>query len=120
MRTDDVFEELLGDDPEIAEIAAEVDPPSFLAANVYRLRNAQSRTQAELAAAVGISQPRIAEIERGDANPRLVTLGRLAYALRVSVADLLQVPPGHPARSLRRGTEESTASKQPERRRKAG
>ena len=75
--------------PELATIAVEVDPPHILALNVYRLRNARGMTQAELATALGVAQPRIAEIERGDANPRLVTLSKLAYALGVSLSELL-------------------------------
>jgi len=46
-------------------------------------------TQAQLAAAIGVSQPRIAEIEAGDANPRLLTLSRIAHALGITLSELL-------------------------------
>lgn len=75
--------------PTPPEIRAEVDPPNFLALNVINLRSARGLTQAELAAAIGVSQPRIAEIERGDSNPRLITLSRLALALGVALSELL-------------------------------
>ena len=46
---------------------------------------------------------RIAEVERGDSNPRLLTLSKLAHALGVTVSDLLvdnlHAPPGTDAPS---------------------
>jgi transcriptional regulator with XRE-family HTH domain len=89
VRVDDFFGEMAGANPEIAAVAVEVDPPFILAGNVYRLRTALGLTQAQLAERIGVRQPRIAEIERGDANPRLDTLARLSAALRVPLAALL-------------------------------
>jgi transcriptional regulator with XRE-family HTH domain len=89
MRADEFFDRIEQEFPGVAEAAAEVDPPFILAANVYHLRTSLGLTQEQLAAAIGVSQPRIAEIERGDANPRLGTLAKLARALGVPVADLL-------------------------------
>ncbi len=89
MRADDFFGQLTEANPEIRAVAADVDPPFILASNVYRLRTGLGLTQAHLAERIGVRQPRIAEIERGDANPRLDTLARLAAALRVSVSALL-------------------------------
>jgi len=89
MRSDDFFRRLDEEVPADPAIAAEVDPPFVLAGNVYALRRERGLTQAQLAEAVGVHQPRIAEIERGDANPRLDTLAKLARALGVPVAALL-------------------------------
>lgn len=89
MRADDFFRRLEEELPTDPAIAAEVDPPHVLASNVYRLRKDRGLTQEQLAEAVGVRQPRIAEVERGDANPRLLTLSRLAFALGVPVAALL-------------------------------
>ena len=89
MRAEDFFSQVARDFPEVAEAAAEVDPPFVLASNVYRLRKQRGLTQEQLAEAVGVRQPRIAEVERGDANPRLDTLAKLARALGVPVAGLL-------------------------------
>ena len=89
MRADDFFRRLEEEFPTDPAVAAEVDPPHVLASNVYRLRKDRGLTQEQLAEAVGVRQPRIAEIERGDANPRLLTLSRLAFALGVPVAALL-------------------------------
>lgn len=89
MRADDFFRRLDEEFPTDPAIAAEVDPPHVLASNVYRLRKDRGLTQEQLAEAVGVRQPRIAEVERGDANPRLLTLARLAFALGVPVSALL-------------------------------
>ncbi|HEU0079310.1 MAG TPA: helix-turn-helix transcriptional regulator [Longimicrobiaceae bacterium] len=89
MRTDEFFRRLDEEFPTDPAVAAEVDPPHVLASNVYRLRKDRGLTQDQLAEAVGVRQPRIAEVERGDANPRLLTLSKLAFALGVPVAALL-------------------------------
>ena len=89
MRADEFFRRLDEELPTDPAIAAEVDPPHVLASNVYRLRKDRGLTQEQLAEAVGVRQPRIAEVERGDANPRLLTLSKLAYALGVPVFALL-------------------------------
>lgn len=79
-------------DPEFAAAWAIEQPKVNLAANTIRLRRARNMTQADLARAVGVRQPRIAEIERGDANPQLETVARLAHALGVSADELLTDP----------------------------
>jgi len=89
MRADEFFRRLEEEFPTDPAVAAEVDPPHVLAGNVYRLRKDRGLTQEQLAEAVGVRQPRIAEVERGDANPRLDTLAKLAFALGVPVAALL-------------------------------
>jgi transcriptional regulator with XRE-family HTH domain len=49
-------------------------------------------TRAELARRSGVSAELIGRIERGQANPRLDVLARLAHALGVTVAVLLHRP----------------------------
>lgn len=89
MSVEDFFERLASEVPAIADVSPEVDPPFILAGNVYRARTRRGLTQAQLAERVGVRQPRIAEIERGDANPRLDTIARVAHALGISVSALL-------------------------------
>jgi transcriptional regulator with XRE-family HTH domain len=67
-------------------------PKGYLGVNVFRFRAAAELTQEALAKRAGLRQPRIAEIERGDANPRLETIAKVAYALETEVADLLRNP----------------------------
>ena len=65
-----------------------VEPSITLAANVCRFRVERGWTQTDLAKEAGMRQPRIAEIESGNANPRLNTLARIAQALDVDVSSL--------------------------------
>jgi len=60
-----------------------------IAANLRRQRNAMGLTQADLASLAGVAQPRIAKLERGDGDPRISTVGRVAEALGISTASLL-------------------------------
>lgn len=64
-----------------------------LANRLYALRESQKLTQDELAARAGVDQAAISDIENGDANPTTRTLGRLAAALTVDVAALLDNRP---------------------------
>lgn len=73
-------------------------PLATLAMRVWELRRTRGMTQAELGKRAGLSQPKIAKIERGDANPELRTLCRLAAAMEVAVAELLRDPDRDDAR----------------------
>jgi transcriptional regulator with XRE-family HTH domain len=79
-------------DPAFREAWAIERIKAVLAANVLMGRTAGGLTQEQLAEAAGMRQPRVAEIESGDANCQLETLARLATALRVSVWELLTDP----------------------------
>jgi DNA-binding XRE family transcriptional regulator len=95
---DEYFARRAERDPEFRALISQPKPHMELALNVNRLRNARGLTYEELAAAAGMRQPRLAEIERGDANPRLATLTRLAMALGVEPWQLLvPAPPLVPA-----------------------
>src|SRR4029079_18767590 len=56
-----------------------------------------------LAALSDVSKGLLAQIENGEANPSMATLCRVASALGVSVADLVQVPGQHPAEVMPAG-----------------
>jgi transcriptional regulator with XRE-family HTH domain len=75
-------------DPAVAARWAESLPKIDLAVNICRAREERGLTQKQLAAAAGLSQPRITEIERSDANPTLLTITRIANALGVRVERL--------------------------------
>lgn len=62
-----------------------------LGEKIRSLRKAKKLTLEELAGQVGVSQPFLSGVERGDKNPRLETLEGIAEALNVSPA-LLQHP----------------------------
>lgn len=95
MKGDLTLQELtakLCEDPAFAAGWAEDEPRVHLAVNVYRLRAAAGLTQLQLAEAATMKQPRIAEIERGDGNPTLLTMTRIAIALGVAPDRLLVDP----------------------------
>jgi transcriptional regulator with XRE-family HTH domain len=85
--TDDVIAEF-SRDPEFAALWAESLPKLDLGVNVCLLRLERDLSQKQLAKAAGLSQPRITEIERSDANPTLLTITRIANALGVRVERL--------------------------------
>lgn len=58
--------------------------------NVRRLRVAQTMTQEELAHRSGIDMRYLGGIERGQENPTVAVVGRIAEALRVHPSELLQ------------------------------
>ena len=60
----------------------------WLAANVRQLRQDAGLSQQELAEAAEIRQALISEIERGEANPTLESLVKLAEALKVDLSRL--------------------------------
>jgi transcriptional regulator with XRE-family HTH domain len=91
MKGDLTWEEFLErelSDPAEAAIWAETLPKIDLAANVCLLRMERGLSQKQLAVAAGLSQPRITDIEQGDANPTLLTITRIANALGVRVERL--------------------------------
>jgi transcriptional regulator with XRE-family HTH domain len=92
MKGDMTFDEhlaLLLQDPEFAAGWAVEKPFADFAINVMRIRQARGMSQQQLAERAGLKQPRIAEIERSDANPTLLTISRIAYALGVTPDRLL-------------------------------
>ncbi len=55
-----------------------------------RVRIWRKLTQAQLAAKVGVHEMTISKLERGDRQPSLALLRRLAKALKVKVGELLE------------------------------
>src|SRR2546421_8347863 len=61
-----------------------------LATRLYELRTSMKLTQEELAQRSGLDQASISDIENGDANPTVRTLGRVAAGLGVDASSLLE------------------------------
>ena len=57
--------------------------------NIRSLRRAAELTQEELAAEVGVDMRYLGGIERGQENPSLAVIARIAKALGVSASSLL-------------------------------
>ncbi|HEY0035400.1 MAG TPA: helix-turn-helix transcriptional regulator [Longimicrobium sp.] len=86
--TDAVFERLQRENPEIAEAEKTAGSKLLVASNVLRLRVQRGMTQKQLAEALGVKQPRIAQIEGAEANLGLETLDALARVFGVDTAAL--------------------------------
>ena len=59
-----------------------------LGATLKQLRQRRRATQDQIAERAGLSSKSVGEIERGEGNPELDSIVRLADALEVEVADL--------------------------------
>jgi len=59
--------------------------------NVLRRRLAKGMTQEGLAAKAGLHRSYIADIERGERNPSIISIARIAKALKVSMSLLMKV-----------------------------
>ena len=79
------------------------------------LRKARGLSQEELAHRVGIHSTYLGGVERGERDPALVNIGRIAKGLRVPLAELFSVFSGQPA-----ATEARTARRPPTRKRSSG
>ncbi|MFL5386494.1 MAG: helix-turn-helix domain-containing protein [Longimicrobiaceae bacterium] len=76
-----------------AVVVAEEELCVVLARNVLRLRNQRGMTQRDLARALGVSQPRVAEIESARTTARIDTVGKLAAVFGVEPWTLLKPRP---------------------------
>ena len=64
-----------------------------LATRLYELRTSLQLTQEQLGERAGLDQASISDIENGDANPTVRTLGRVAAGLGVAASVLLDHAP---------------------------
>jgi transcriptional regulator with XRE-family HTH domain len=62
---------------------------------VRRLREKRELTQEDLAEAAGITVRTLSQLETGNANPTWATVGDIARALGVSIADLAKLSERH-------------------------
>jgi transcriptional regulator with XRE-family HTH domain len=70
-----------------------MDLKEVVATNLRRIRHAKQLTQEELAEAAGLSARYVGAIERADKSPSVSVLGRIADALNVEPAELVQRQP---------------------------
>lgn len=59
----------------------------MIAESIIKARNEAGLTQAELAARTGLKQPNISRLEKGERNPDLDTLNKVAEALGYSLKE---------------------------------
>jgi transcriptional regulator with XRE-family HTH domain len=72
-------------DPEYEAALKELEPYEQIARQLIAFRTENGLSQAALARRCGISQPAIARLERGEHEPRLATLRRVAHALNANL-----------------------------------
>jgi transcriptional regulator with XRE-family HTH domain len=114
MKGDETLDEYMArrlQEPAFAAAWAVEKPFSNLALNVWSLRETKGMTQKQLAEAAKMKQPRIADIERDEANPTLLTISRVAFALGVTASDLLAEPEKARLAKARALVEASAASR---------
>jgi transcriptional regulator with XRE-family HTH domain len=79
--TGDLLERL--NDPEYAKLYGEENAKVDFAITLTKARKSLNVTQRSLAEKFGISQPYVAKLEGGEANPTLGTIGRLLAAINL-------------------------------------
>jgi transcriptional regulator with XRE-family HTH domain len=67
-----------------------LDPLSIFAANLRRLREERGLSQEQLGEAANVHMTHVSKIERGQCEPGVRTVCKLASALRVSAGVLFQ------------------------------
>jgi transcriptional regulator with XRE-family HTH domain len=67
-----------------------MDVVQLLGRNVRRYRKLKGMTQEQLALEAGMERSYVSDLERGERNPSVRALGRLAAALSVEPMNLLQ------------------------------
>lgn len=92
--SDELLQEELRDDPEFRAEWERTALARAVALRVVTYRSQHGLSQRALAERLGMKQPQVARLERGDVTPTIETLMRLAGALDVEF--VLDV---HPARS---------------------
>ncbi|WP_334162653.1 helix-turn-helix domain-containing protein [Phenylobacterium sp.] len=70
-----------------------MDVVKLLGRNVKAWRRQRGLTQEELAARADMDRSYVSDLERGQRNPSVKALGRLALALDIEPALLLQIEP---------------------------
>ncbi|HEY4941944.1 MAG TPA: helix-turn-helix transcriptional regulator [Rhizomicrobium sp.] len=68
-----------------------MDLPKILGRNVRRLREGLGASQEEVAFKAGLNRAYLSDVERGERNPTVRVVGRLAKALAVEPMELFRL-----------------------------
>lgn len=71
-------------------------PAKHVAARIVALRRAKRMSRADLARRIGVPTERLLRWERGEHDPKLASIVRLAEGLGVTAADLVAGVEGRP------------------------
>ena len=83
---EDVLNAQLGADPDLAEEWERLALARHVAVELIRYRAENDLTQRDLAAQLGVSQPRVVELESGEKNPQFETLAHLVAVTGIEFA----------------------------------
>jgi transcriptional regulator with XRE-family HTH domain len=72
--------------------------PKILGRNLRRIREELGASQEEIAFRAGMNRAYLSDVERGERNPTVRVVGKLARALAVEPAELFRLPPDRPTR----------------------
>jgi len=83
---------LFRNDPAVPNLTSQRHDPALLALGeaLRRIRKAKSVSQENLALLAGVDRSYVGRVERGDNNVAVLTLVRLAAALDISIATLME------------------------------
>jgi DNA-binding XRE family transcriptional regulator len=83
---DDLLAAEIAADPEFAREWERLALARAVAVELIRFRSKEGLSQRALAARLGVSQPRVAELESGELNPKIETLLKISAAIGVEFA----------------------------------
>jgi DNA-binding XRE family transcriptional regulator len=83
---EDLLSAELAADPEFAAEWERLALARTVAARLIRYRSDHDLSQRDLAGRLGVSQPRVVELESGEKNPQIETLVKIAAAIGVEFA----------------------------------
>lgn len=70
-----------------------VNPLDYnIAVNLKRIRKSKKLSLDRMAEATGVSKSMLGQIERGESNPTIATIGKIVEGIRISFNDLLEFP----------------------------
>jgi transcriptional regulator with XRE-family HTH domain len=96
---DELLAEQLREDPEFRAEWERTGLARAIAVAVVQFRTDRGVSQRELASRLGMTQPQIARLERGDVNPNMDTLIRVAVGLGIEL-NISVTPANHRPRLL--------------------
>lgn len=91
--SDELLAEQLRDDPEFRAEWERTALARAIAVAVVRFRTDRGLSQRDLASVLGMTQPQVARLERGEVNPSMDTLVRVAAGLGIELT--INVTPAH-------------------------
>lgn len=66
-----------------------------IAMNLKRIRKAKNMSLDMMSEQTGVSKSMLGQIERGESNPTVTTIGKIVEGIRVSFEDLVKMPEEH-------------------------